>query len=108
MFDDVVIAAKNIFQGVEGSVPEIMVEGEKNICVVEFDLGNYIEIQNRNNLNIIAILISKAGGKIINANFVRMSVETAIAGVDADSENVVQTARYSADVHRTTTVAKGC
>ena len=106
IYDDVVIAARGIARGVEGSIPSQVTEGEKYIYSVDFDLTQYPVIQNRDNLKLIVLLIDKKSGMIVNSNFVPINVETSVAGI-RDDVTVRETSRYTADGRMITAPHKG-
>lgn len=106
-YNEVAIAAKGITTGVEGALPAKVTDGDKYFNTVEFNLNNYPYIQDRTKLNLIVALLDNATGNVVNANFVPISVDTSVAGVDADGENVKETARYTADGRRISVPRKG-
>lgn len=107
VYDDVAIAAKGITTGVEGSIPPEVTDGEKNTNTVEFDLSKYGIIQDRTKLNLAVVLLDRVTGKVINANYVPLSVDTAVSGVNTDNENVRETARYALDGRMISVPQKG-
>lgn len=107
VFDNAAIAVKDIVTGVDGSIPAEVVEGVKNMHSVEFDLTMNPGIQNRKKLNLIVALLDNDTGKVVNANFVPLSVAAGIEGVDTDNEMVEETARYTVDGQRIFVPQKG-
>lgn len=106
VYDDVIIAARGIVTGVEGSVPAEVVEGDKNIHSIKFDLNQYGVIQNRDNLSVVAVLIDKVNGNVVNSNSVQLSMSSSIEGV-SEKEDARETARYTTDGRMINDLQKG-
>ena len=107
VYDDVAISAQGVKNGIDGSIPASFVEEESNIYEVEFNLAKLKKIQNRKNLNVCAFLYDRKKDVIINADYMSFEHETAIEGVEADDENVVEAARYTIDGRLINTPEKG-
>lgn len=107
VYDDVAIVAKGIKYGIDNSLPASFVEEESNTFEVEFDLKKLKKIQNRKNLNVCAFVYDRTKKNIVNANYMSFEHETAIEGVEADDENVVETARCTVDGRMINTPEKG-
>lgn len=105
VYDDVVIAAMGVENGVEGSVPATVEEEVVNSHSVEFDLSTYKCIQNVDNMALEVVLLDKTTGKVVNSNLVRFDVNTGIENVG--TENVKESARYTVDGRRINTPEKG-
>lgn len=96
IYNDVAIAAKGVAEGIDGSVPAEVVDGAANTHSVEFDLSKYELVQNRDNLNVIALVIDKINGNVVNSSTVSLGVHSAINGVTEDS-GAREVARYTID-----------
>ena len=106
-FNEVAIAARGILRGIEGSVPAMVEDGVKNSHSVEFNLKDYELIQNRNNLNLIAVLFDTSTGEVVNTCYVPLDDETnGIDGIETDEQSV-ETERYAADGRRILVPEKG-
>lgn len=107
VYDDVAIVASGIKNGIDESMPKTFVEEESNIYEVEYDLKKLKSIKNRKNLNVCAFLFDRKDNTVVNANYMSFEHETAIEGVEADDENVVEAARYTVDGRMINTPEKG-
>ncbi len=89
VYDDVVIAADGLEDGIGGSVSSTINLGEAQTNTYTFYLNEYSKIQDKTKLNAYAVLIDTNSGKVIEAG------ETVISSVN--NEQVVEVARYTAD-----------
>ena len=96
-FDHVAITAIGIDEGIEGSIPSSVVEEENIAYETTYDLSSSTKIIDRNNLNVIALVFDNATGCVVNCDIIPMSEILAVEGVEADGENVRETARYTVD-----------
>ena len=97
VYDDVVLAAQGVKEGIDNSIPESFVEEESITYQTEFDLSKLKKMQNRKNLNVCAFLYDRDKKEIVNANYMSFEHETAIEGIEADDEDITEVARYTAD-----------
>lgn len=67
-FDQVPVAAWEPYKGMEGSIPQ-SVRAEENTTYSLFaDIKGNIHIQNKDNLSVVALLLNKKDGTIVNAS----------------------------------------
>ena len=97
VYDDVVIAADGLEDGIGGSVSSTINLGEAQTNTYTFYLNEYSKIQDKTKLNAYAVLIDTNSGKVINASQCKVieAGETVISSVN--NEQVVEVARYTAD-----------
>ena len=107
VFNDVVIAAEGIKNGIKGSIPATVEEGKTITHEQTFDLSSNNITQNKSNISALVYLFDVESGKIVNANFIRLSDSAAIEGVEADGENAEEVARYTIDGRRIYSAEKG-
>lgn len=107
VYDDVARMGRSVLSGKPGLIPETVKEEETYSHEEVFDLKKYSKIKNTDNMNLIAFVVDRNTGKIINADKIKLSDANAIEGVEADSENVVEVARYTIDGQRIATPQKG-
>jgi len=113
-FDHVGIAAKDIAKGMNGSVTAPIVAGKTQQHTTTFDLTNGIQsrygiemIQDKSKLKVVAILINRNNGKIVNAEQTTISdYSTGIEQTTAD-EKVSVVERYSVDGKKLNHAIKG-
>ena len=65
--DFVPVAAWGASRGIEGTLPTSLKAGEKNRYTYRVDIGGNLLIQEKENLSVIALLLDKQFGTIINA-----------------------------------------
>ena len=103
-YDHVGIAAKDILNGMDGSVKAPIVAGQAQQHSTTFDLTNGIKssrdvemIQDKSKLSVVAILINRNNGTIVNAEQTTISgYSTGIVPVETD-EKVTVVDIYSID-----------
>lgn len=96
-YDHVGIAAKDILNGMDGSVKAPIVAGQAQQHSTTFDLTNGIKsvynvelIQDKSKLSVVAILINRNNGTIVNAEQTTISgYSTGIVPVESDQEAIV-------------------
>ena len=106
VFNEVVVAAQGIAEGIDGSIPATVENEAVNTHSVEFDLSKYPIIQNKDNIRVSAILINRANGEVANADAVKVNVSTSIEGVEDNANNNI-VARYTVDGRRISSPQKG-
>ncbi len=117
-YNHVAVAASDILEGAEGSIPTVITDGMKRTHVHSFDITDGITsvtsvgddlIQDKSKLEVVAMLIDRNTGLIVNADKCAiMSYTTGIEGVSVagDSESA-SVAYYSADGARLAAPQKG-
>lgn len=107
VYDDVVIAADGLEDGIGGSVSSTINLGEAQTNTHTFYLNEYSKIQDKTKLNAYAVLIDTNSGKVINASQCKVieAGETAISSVN--NEQVVEVARYTVDGTQVSLPVKG-
>ena len=107
-FNEVAIAAKGIENGVEGSIPATVEEGQVVRHSVIFDLERYRKIQNKSNLELGVILFDRKTGKVINSDMKPLEVDiTGVHSVELDGQQPVVVARFALDGRRIEAPQKG-
>ena len=71
-FDNIPVAAWGAHKGVTGTLPTTIVGGQSNVGTFSADLSGNMLIQEKDNLSVVALLLDKKSGKIMNAAKVRM------------------------------------
>ena len=71
-FDNIPVAAWGAHKGVTGTLPTTIVGGQNNVSTFSTDLSGNMLIQEKDNLSVVALLLDKKSGKIMNAAKVRM------------------------------------
>ena len=104
IYDDVAVDAMDVVNGIDGSIPAMVNEGEALEYEVEFSLANKL-IQDQSKLSVIAFVIDRSTGKIVNADCKKVGDITGIANVD--SEDAVEVARYTQDGQKINAPQKG-
>lgn len=107
VFDDVAIAAQGAYEGVEGSVPEVVTADIPMTFETEFNLSDYSLIQDRDKLSLVVFIIDKNSGKVINVDRKPVSVLNKMDGIESDDENIEEVARYTLDGRRISVPEKG-
>ena len=107
VFNDVVIDADGVKNGIKGSIPATFEEGKVITHEKTFNIGSNKLVQDKSKLNAIVYLFDVESGKIVNADFMRLSDSAAVEGVEADNENVEEVARYTVDGRRIGAPEKG-
>ena len=67
-YENVPVAAWSPYKGIEGSVPETVKAGESNFYNFKANISGNRLIQNKENLSVVALLVDKNTGRIINAS----------------------------------------
>ena len=106
-FDDVIRTAEAPLEGVKDIIPAQVKEEETYSGEFVFDLDKNKKIKQTDYMNLCVFVIDNNTGKIVNSASVKLSDCNAIEGVEADDENVVETARYTADGRRISAPEKG-
>ena len=106
VYDDIAVAAYDVADGIDGSIPAKVTEEEINEYSVEFYLDFYSAIQDKSKLNIIAFIIDKATGRIVNADCKKIGEDTGIESLDS-TDDAYETSRYTIDGRRISTPEKG-
>ena len=107
VFNDVVIAADGVKNGIEGTIPATVEAGSVVSNEYTFDLSSNKLMQDKNNVSALVYLFDVESGRIVNADFVRVADALGIEGVEADDENVSEIARYTVDGRRISAPEKG-
>lgn len=94
-FDHVAVGAWNIQNGVNNSVPEKFEADEELPFTYNADISSKSVIQNKSKLSVVALLIDKSNGVIINAAQTTISAASDIKGVD--SATASESVRYTLD-----------
>ena len=79
IYDDVAVAAYNIVDGVNNSVPAPIAVGEEKTHNYTISIANNAIIQDKSKLRVVAILIERASGRLVNA---------AIASILSDTDGI--------------------
>lgn len=66
-YDNIPIAAWGAYKGVEGTLPDNIVAGEKNPFTYRVDISGNFLIQDKENLSVVVLLLDKKFGTIVNA-----------------------------------------
>ena len=106
VYDDIAVAARDVYEGIEGSIPAKVTEETAYEYSVEFNLDEYSAIQDKTKLNIIAIIIDKTTGKIVNTDYKKIGEDTGIENIGTEEE-AAEVARYTIDGRRITTPQSG-
>lgn len=114
VYDHIAIAVKGISTGVSGSITAPIVAEKAQTHEVEFDITDGIKnsvgddlIQDKNNLEVVAMLINKTTKEIVNADKVKISNgESGISNVNSSS-NAKEIARYTLDGTKVSAPVKG-
>ena len=61
------VAAWGAYKGVEGTLPSDIVAGQKNEYTYRADISSNLNVHNKENLCVIALLVDKKSGTIVNA-----------------------------------------
>ena len=92
--------------GIDNSIPSTVVEEASNEFSVEFNLADYAAIQDKSKLNIIAFIIDKTNGRIVNSDYKKIGNDTGIDTVE-DGYDAYEVARYTIDGNRIASPQKG-
>lgn len=66
-YDHVPVAAWGTYYGIAGTLPKNVVHGEEHAYTFMADITGNTHIQNKNNLSVVAFLLNKNTGEIVNA-----------------------------------------
>lgn len=108
VYNDVAIAAAGVIGGLPINTDGIWVKDEPKVCgSIEFDLSNNDLVQDKNNLNVVAILLDEATGKIINAAKAPVGEKNSsdVIGVDLVNNNDIHI--YNISGLRQTSLKRG-
>ena len=98
-FDHVAVGAWNIANGFANSVNTTIVADEIQDYSYTADISSKSVIQDKTKLKVVALLIDKSNGSIINA--AQTTIDDYTTGInDANVDNVVETARYNLNGHK--------
>lgn len=98
-FDHVAVGAWNIANGLANSVSATIVADEIQDYSYTADITSKTVIQDKTKLKVVALLIDKSDGSIINA--AQTTIDDYTTGInDASSDNAVETARYNINGHK--------
>ncbi|MBR3399520.1 MAG: hypothetical protein IKH08_07055, partial [Prevotella sp.] len=98
-FDHVAVGAWNIANGFANSVNTTIVADEIQDYSYTADISSKSVIQDKTKLKVVALLIDKSNGSIINA--AQTTIDDYTTGInDANIDNVVETARYNLNGHK--------
>ncbi len=98
-FDHVAVGAWNIANGFDNSVNTSIVADEIQDYSYTADITSKTVIQDKTKLKVVALLIDKSDGSIINA--AQTTIDDYTTGInDASSDNAVETARYNINGHK--------
>lgn len=98
-FDHVAVGAWNIANGLANSVSATIVADEIQDYSYTADITSKTVIQDKTKLKVVALLIDKSDGSIINA--AQTTIDDYTTGInDASSDNAVETARYNLNGHK--------
>ena len=106
VYDDIAVAAQGVMYGIDNSIPSTVVEEASNEFSVEFNLADYAAIQDKSKLNIIAFIIDKTNGRIVNSDYKKIGNDTGIDTVE-DGYDAYEVARYTIDGNRIASPQKG-
>lgn len=121
VYDHVAIAASDILNGVDGSITLPIVDGQTQHHSYSFDISKGIKsltiqddakngddlIQDKDALEVVAILINRGTGAIVNADKVALGTPAGINNAVTDSNSSSEVARYSLDGVRLSAPQKG-
>ncbi len=86
-YNHVPVAAWGAYKGLEGTIPETVMAGADNHYSFKADISENIIIQNKDNLSVVALLIDKGTGKILNAAKCKIEAYgTGIVNLKTDNE----------------------
>jgi hypothetical protein len=88
-FDNIPVAAWGAHKGVTGTLPNTIVGGQNNVSTFSADLSGNMLIQEKDNLSVVALLLDKKSGKIMNAAKVRMKEKEGTGIMAVSVENPV-------------------
>jgi hypothetical protein len=95
----VAVGAWNIANGLANSVSATIVADEIQDYSYTADITSKTVIQDKTKLKVVALLIDKSDGSIINA--AQTTIDDYTTGInDASSDNAVETARYNINGHK--------
>ena len=107
VYDDVVIAAKGVMSGVAGSVSPTIQFGEAQTDKTSFRLSDYPIVQDKQQLNVIAVLLDTQSGKVVNACKGKVATDKTAIRTQPATAKVVEVARYTVDGRRVQAPVKG-
>ncbi len=116
VFDHVAIAAVEIENGIAGSVSLPIVDGQKQQHKYQFDISKGITsmtvegddlIQDKDRLEVVAILINRATGAIVNADKVALGDFSGVNSAVNEAADATEVARYSLDGVKLSAPQKG-
>lgn len=109
VYNHVVIDGKSVLNGIDGSVPADVKPGDVVKHSVAFDLNGNELVQDKTKLHVVAILINRTTGKVVNCD--KQPVEahdpTGISQTETGNTGNTVAERYSADGRRLEAPAKG-
>ena len=116
VYDHVAIAAADILNGVDGSITLPIVDGQTQHHSYSFDISKGITsqtvkgddlIQDKDALEVVAILINRGTGAIVNADKVALGTPAGIDNAIVNSNSSSEVARYSLDGMQLSAPQKG-
>lgn len=96
-YDDVIVAAWQPVSGYSNSISAPILVGVPKQFSQTLDISANTLIQNKNNLELTALLINTNTGGIVNAVQVPLGTGTGIEGVENAGSDAVEVARYNAN-----------
>ena len=117
-YNHVALLAQDIVDGADGSIPETVTAEETISHSTTFDVSNGVTsyttgedlLQDKTQLEVVALLINRATGEITNADkceVVDPDAETGIESVKTSGTDAVEVARYTLDGRAVTAPVKG-
>ena len=91
-YNHVAVAAWNISKGVKGSVNAAVKAGEEQFYTYEANIANKRLIQDKSKLNVIAILIDRTTGAIVNAG--QTTIDDEATGIEKREQRTEESVQY--------------
>ncbi len=107
VFNDVLVATDEIYEGIAGSIKAPIKEGDTQYYQHNFDLSYNTTIQNKENLKVIVMLIDTKSGRIVNANRVHVGEDSEELGISTIETNTDNAPSYDLTGRRVTEAYKG-
>ena len=106
IYDDIAVAAQCVAEGIDGSIPATVTEEEPIKYTTEFKLKDHKVIQDFDKLNIVAVIIDRATGRVVNSSYKKVTLDTGIENIGTENE-AAEVARYTLDGRRISSAVKG-
>lgn len=95
VYNNVAVAAYGLESGLPESVSAPIIAGEKQSKDYFISLSNNHLVQDKSKLKVVAMLIDKESGRVVNAAECKVSDLTGVGAIDSDKELVKEIGRYN-------------